>query len=42
VYAKQILKYFKIDEYFTFVAGYDFEETRVKKGDYICCKSKSH
>ena len=35
VYAKQILKYFKIDKYFTFVAGSDFEETRVKKGDVI-------
>ena len=35
MYAKQILKYFKIDEYFTFVAGSDFEETRVKKGDVI-------
>ena len=35
VYAKEILKYFKIDKYFTFVAGSDFEETRVKKGDVI-------
>ncbi|OOM71478.1 5'-nucleotidase [Clostridium puniceum] len=35
VYAKQILKYFKIDKYFNFVAGADFEETRVKKGDVI-------
>ena len=35
VYAKQILKYFKIDKYFAFVAGSDFEETRVKKGDVI-------
>ena len=35
VYAKQILKYFKIDKYFSFVAGSDFEETRVKKGDVI-------
>lgn len=35
VYAKQILKYFKIDKYFDFVAGSDFEETRVKKGDVI-------
>ena len=35
VYAKQILEYFKIDKYFTFVAGSDFEETRVKKGDVI-------
>ena len=35
VYAKQILKYFKIDKYFNFVAGSDFEETRVKKGDVI-------
>lgn len=34
-YAKEILKYFKIDEYFTFVAGADFEETRVNKGDVI-------
>ncbi|WP_315073058.1 HAD-IA family hydrolase [uncultured Clostridium sp.] len=35
VYAKQILKYFKIDSYFNFVAGADFEETRVNKGDVI-------
>jgi phosphoglycolate phosphatase len=35
VYAKQILKYFNIDKYFSFVAGADFEETRVKKGDVI-------
>jgi len=35
VYAKEILKYFRIDEYFTFVAGADFEETRVNKGDVI-------
>lgn len=35
VYAKQILKYFKIDKYFDFVAGSDFEETRVKKGEVI-------
>lgn len=35
VYAKQILKYFNIDEYFAFVAGADFEETRVKKGEVI-------
>ncbi|AQR95037.1 HAD family hydrolase [Clostridium saccharoperbutylacetonicum] len=35
VYAKEILKYFKIDEYFTFVGGADFEETRVSKGDVI-------
>ena len=35
VYAKQILKYFEIDKYFTFIAGSDFEETRVRKGDII-------
>ena len=35
VYAKQILEYFKVDEYFTVIAGSDFEETRVKKGDVI-------
>lgn len=35
LYAKEILKYFKIDKYFTFVAGADFEETRVNKGDVI-------
>ncbi len=35
VYAKKILKYFKIDKHFTFVAGSDLEETRVKKGDVI-------
>lgn len=34
-YAKEILKYFKINEYFTFVAGADFEETRVNKDDVI-------
>lgn len=35
VYAKQILSYFKIDHYFTYAAGADFEETRVNKGDVI-------
>lgn len=35
VYAKQILEYFKVDEYFSVIAGADFEETRVKKGDVI-------
>lgn len=35
IYAKQILEYFKIDHYFSFVAGADFEETRVSKGDVI-------
>lgn len=35
VYAKRILEYFKIYKYFNFVAGSDFEETRVKKGDVI-------
>lgn len=35
LYAKDILEYFKINEYFTFVAGADFEETRVNKGDVI-------
>jgi phosphoglycolate phosphatase len=35
VYAKQILEYFKIDKYFSFVAGSDFEETRIKKGNVI-------
>lgn len=35
VYAKEILKYFKVDNYFAFVAGADFEETRVNKGDVI-------
>jgi phosphoglycolate phosphatase len=35
VYAKQILEYFKVDKYFSFVAGSDFEETRVKKGEVI-------
>lgn len=34
-YAKEILKHFKIDEYFFIVAGADFEETRVRKGDII-------
>lgn len=35
VYAKQILEYFKVAKYFTFAAGSDFEETRVKKGEVI-------
>lgn len=35
VYAKQILKYFNVDKYFSFAAGADFEETRVKKGEVI-------
>jgi phosphoglycolate phosphatase len=35
VHAKQILKYFNIDTYFTYIAGADFEETRVNKGDVI-------
>ncbi|WP_297426247.1 HAD family hydrolase [Clostridium sp.] len=35
VYAKEILRHFKIDHYFTFAAGADFEETRVNKGDVI-------
>lgn len=35
VYAKQILEYFKVDKYFRFAAGSDFEETRVKKGEVI-------
>lgn len=35
VYANEILKYFKVDNYFTFTAGADFEETRVNKGDVI-------
>lgn len=35
IYAKQILEHFKIDHYFTFAAGSDFEETRVNKGEVI-------
>lgn len=35
VYAKQILEYFNIDKYFSVIAGADFEETRVNKGDVI-------
>jgi len=35
VYARQILQYFKIDKYFDFAAGADFEETRVNKADVI-------
>lgn len=35
VHAKKILEHFKIDKYFTIIAGADFEETRVKKGDVI-------
>ncbi len=35
MYARQILQYFKIDKYFDFAAGADFEETRVNKGDVI-------
>lgn len=30
VYAKKILEYFKIDKYFYFVAGADFDEVRLK------------
>lgn len=35
VYAKQILKHFKIEQYFSAIVGADFEETRVNKGDII-------
>lgn len=35
VYAKQILKHFKIDHYFNFAAGSDFEETRANKSEVI-------
>jgi len=35
VHAKKILEHFGIDKYFTIIAGADFEETRVKKGDVI-------
>lgn len=35
VYAKQILKHFNIDKYFSVIAGADFEETRVNKSDVI-------
>lgn len=35
LYAKQILEYFNIDKYFSVIAGADFEETRVNKGDVI-------
>ena len=35
IYSVKILKHFNIDKYFTIIAGSDFEETRVKKGDVI-------
>ena len=35
VHAKKILEHFNVDKYFTIIAGADFEETRVKKGDVI-------
>ena len=35
VYARKILKHFKLDRYFDIIAGSDFEETRVKKEDVI-------
>ena len=35
LYAKQILKHFNIDKYFSVIAGADFEETRVNKSDVI-------
>lgn len=35
VFAEQILEYFKIAEYFTFVAGSNLDGTRVKKGEVI-------
>lgn len=35
VFARQILDYFEITEYFTEIGGADLEETRTKKGDVI-------
>lgn len=35
VYAKQIIRHFRMEPYFTFIGGADLEETRVKKGDVI-------
>ena len=35
VYSVKILKHFNLDQYFTVIAGSDFEETRVKKADVI-------
>ncbi len=35
VFVRRILKHFKLDSYFTFMGGADFEETRVKKADVI-------
>lgn len=35
VFAEQILEYFKIAEYFTFIAGSNLDGTRVKKGEVI-------
>ena len=35
IYSVKILKHFNMDKYFSIIAGSDFEETRVKKGDVI-------
>lgn len=35
VFAKRILEHFELAEFFTFIGGADFEETRVKKADVI-------
>lgn len=35
LFAKQILEYFRLTEYFDFIGGADMGETRVKKGDVI-------
>lgn len=35
VFAKQILEYFNISKYFTYIAGSDLDGTRVKKGEVI-------
>lgn len=35
VYAKQILEYFHLDSYFSYIVGSELDGTRVKKGDVI-------
>ncbi|MCI8949880.1 MAG: HAD family hydrolase [Lachnospiraceae bacterium] len=35
LFAKQIVRHFQFEEYFSFVCGADLEETRVRKGDVI-------
>lgn len=35
LFARRIIRYFQMEDYFLFVGGADMEETRVKKGDVI-------